>query len=753
MLFIIRLAYIFLKRSRFLTFSCIISIFFANFLCISMFQLSGNARENYENSILEQYGDYQIGLSSKDGKYFKSEDIEQLKKNKQIKRVTGGFYCELYDKEEIYALGVKDDDINRSRYKYSYPVSGNKVVINEYMAERYGVQEDDIFTVKGKIFQIGQVLKNDSFSDNMMCMMLLECNELHILVGDSKDSYNYALLQCKDEKISELSSWLKSLSDNYSVVVVKLEESVQKLIVIFQTMIKILSVIVIFISGLFIVSIFQEYLRKYRRDMAVMRTVGGKKNQISLIFASMSLILSVCGCLLGAVSAIVLDKFLLSALNQRMNFFEGEIVIQWYSLVCITAVVFCSFNIIVFLFFVMGQNILPIQIFMKTDSQLSGKRKRRLSWLRNVIGNQGYLAVKLMIPKLAQNIVIIMIIALITLFSYVGLSSMQLLQDNDTAYWEEVTHGADYLAEIEPEIEPLNLQEIIEYDRILNSSEEIQSYFLIGQFGEGEMESTGKIWSFYATDLDKYISINKEFYGNRVDNDSIKDYIVLSPKTMKYIGYEEGDQIIMRSPCLKEKKKYTVLESAKDFLFSEDVQNQVYIDISNIKEKVGAENLWEVSFYIWGDKEQVESNLEDLQRENEELKWFSYAEKKKLSAKISSQRLTMIKLVIMVLIYVAGIGWLNSARGVLLSRRNEFQILRLIGFKQNGIRKLAWIQVGIYMLCGIVFGILFGQVIVYGIWNQGLMNGELHFYWENVVGIVMFFSIISLFLHKSIKKL
>ena len=60
----VRISAAFLKRSRFLTISCILSIFFADFLCVSMFQLSANAKQKYEKGILEEYGDYQIGLST-----------------------------------------------------------------------------------------------------------------------------------------------------------------------------------------------------------------------------------------------------------------------------------------------------------------------------------------------------------------------------------------------------------------------------------------------------------------------------------------------------------------------------------------------------------------------------------------------------------------------------------------------------------------------------------------------------------------
>ena len=114
MRYIVRISAAFLKRSRFLTISCILSIFFADFLCVSMFQLSANAKRKYEEGILDEYGDYQIGLSTEDGRYFTSEEIKKIKELSQVTGHTDGFYRELEGDPDIYALGVKDDAINRS---------------------------------------------------------------------------------------------------------------------------------------------------------------------------------------------------------------------------------------------------------------------------------------------------------------------------------------------------------------------------------------------------------------------------------------------------------------------------------------------------------------------------------------------------------------------------------------------------------------------------------------------------------------
>lgn len=183
---IVKLAVTFLKRSRFLTITCILSIFFADFLCVSMFQLSANAKQKYEEGVLEEYGDFQIGVSTEDGSYFTSEEIKKIKALDQITGYTDGFYRELEEDQDIYALGVKDDAINRSRYKYSFPVKGSKVVINEYLARKYQVGQGDTFQIGKKTFEVGEILRNDSYTDQRRCMVIMERDALHKFLGDSK---------------------------------------------------------------------------------------------------------------------------------------------------------------------------------------------------------------------------------------------------------------------------------------------------------------------------------------------------------------------------------------------------------------------------------------------------------------------------------------------------------------------------------------------------------------------------------------
>ena len=100
--------------------------------------------------------------------------------------------------------------------------------------------------------------------------------------------------------------------ENDDNVYVENDEREERLLFIFQTLLRVLFVIVICISALLIVSVFKEYMRKYLHGMAIIRTIGGKNAQIVWIFAAMSFVVSLCGCMAGVLVSVLFNDFFLT---------------------------------------------------------------------------------------------------------------------------------------------------------------------------------------------------------------------------------------------------------------------------------------------------------------------------------------------------------------------------------------------------------------------------------------------------------
>ena len=172
----------------------------------------------------------------------------------------------------------------------------------------------------------------------------------------------------------------------------------------------------------------------------------------------------------------------------------------------------------------------------------------------------------------------------------------------------------------------------------------------------------------------------------------------------------------------------------------------------NIKKKAYCPS--EAYFYVNGYREETEKVFQKFETKEKEFHWLSMEEIIKEGKEISTQRLTMISVVLFILIVVAGIGWLNSAKGMLVARKEEYQILRMLGTTIKRVRKICWLQVWSYMFAGIIWGIIIGLLVVYFLWRSNInANVSISVYWENVVGITLYLFGLSLFLKPAITKL
>jgi len=751
---ICRIGMVFLKNSKMLTFSAFLSIFFACFLSISMFQLSTSAEEAFEQNVSKEKGDFDIQVSKEGGEAFTKEEVESLRKNKGVTKITKGYWT--VELKDTYIVGVVDDDINKSLYKYSEDLKGNCIVINAPLGRREKKQVGQILSIGGKDFQICQVLEDDPMAGNKMPMVIMELTQLHQLLGNKDtEQANYVLLQCEDDVRRDIIvERIQKYHERFQAYDSKMNDEFERLLTIVRSMLTTLFVIVVIVSGLFILSIFQEYMRKYRKDMAIIRTVGGKQWQVSAIFCFMSFVISILGCLAGAGTSALFSGILLNWFNERIQLFSGTVVIDWQVLWQMVLTVFIVLNGFVLVVFSFGQRVLPIQVFQETFTGLRRKKKgNRFLGLRKLFGTEGYLGIKLMSPKFWQNIMIIFIIALITALAYTGQASMKLLEANNTSYYYGLMQGKSAYGEINTE-SPMSLSCVKQLDKRFQSVTD--SHDII--FGEFTVDSNedGRIRRLMTTDLEELPEMISMEVWEKWGSVPKNKRILLEESTAKQKDCQLGDTITIDSDWLGGKKEFTLVGIlAEDTFYGLD--HSAILDWTNLyqikQQENGADGCW-VGFYLDGDDEKIKEKFFQLEQEYRDFQWYIYKDIMEQSEKISGQRMAMIEVVMFILLLVAGIGWLNSAKGMLVARKEEYRVLRMLGATVKRVRRISWIQVWSYMVSGIILGVILGIVVVYFLWRSNLnANVSISIYWENIIGIVIYLFILSLFLKPTIKKL
>ena len=752
MINIFRMGLTFLRKSKMLSFSAFLSIFLACFLGISMLQLAISAEIAYKNNILEEYGDFDIGITKNNNISFSESEIEQIENIQNVQKISCGYY--VADLDGIYTVGVKDDSINKSRYKYTCDIAANDIIINKYLAEKKGNNLGDIFIHGNREYIVKEVLEGDSFSKSKIELAIVDMTRLLESLGVEKNP-NYIMLKCQEKAdLDSITEQLVLISQgDFQVSCVSQNEDFKKMLQIFEGLLLVLFVIVVVICGMFILSIFQEFIRKYQCDMAIVRTIGGRYYQVNCIFMSMSVVLSFAGCVLGVMVCAVVDGYLLNKMNEILNLFDGDIVLEWESMLLMAGVIFVIYNVVSALFFVLKQRVLPLQVFQRNlDGLKRKKRANRFLFARKIFGTDGYLAIKFLMPKFWQNFTIVVIIGLITALSYTGHASIKLLNENSFQYYRNVLNGSEAGAEYYSTNE-LTVDEIRNMWRDIRETTEQCSYLMGGYYNSG-YSLHSDINTFYVTDL---VSFMEQFPGEQIKHYETvpkEQRVIMTRKTAHYSGYSLGDKIFLDSQWLGGKHEYTIVEIVD---WNHDVTEDAGIileqSVLSGKDK-NAYCPYEAYFYVKEYTEQTREVFEKYEVAKEGFKWLSMEEIMKEGNDVSNQRVTMISVILVVLIIIAGIGWLNSAKGMLLARENEYHVLRMLGTDIKSVRRISWIQVWSYMSAGIILGMAVGLVVVYFLWRSNVNpNVSISIYWENVFGIVVYMFMLSMGLRTTIKQL
>ncbi len=538
------------------------------------------------------------------------------------------------------------------------------------------------------------------------------------------------------------------------------DEREEKLLFIFQTLLRVLFVIVICISGLLIVSVFKEYLRKYLHDMAIIRTIGGKNRHIVWIFATMSFIVDFCGCIAGVLASVLFNDFLLNYLNDQIHMFSGSVVIDQRTLLIVTAIIFMFFNGSVILYFSIRQRVLPMQLLIRTSSGLRRNRNGKIFLcLRRFVGTENYLGMKLLLPKCGQNFLIIMIIMLITALSYIGQGTMQLLMDNQYYIWKDEMQDGNAHAEWQFDLWK---------DSILNRVDQIteqldqgslECQMLLGCFAQYSRQMDGdEISGFFVTDI---CSFMERFKGRRMEHWEdipVDQRLIMTEDTAEDTGYQLGDTITLDTDWLEGAKKFTVVEIVTlgqvQNAFMED---SVIIEKKNVSCMDVEAKEWvapsEAVFYMKGEEKELDPLLKRIEKENPGFTWEIYEQVVEESEMIQTQRVVMVKLILLFLMLVAGLGWVNSARGMLIARKQDYQVLRLLGSTEKQVQKVIWVQIIGYMLAGILSGLGIGSICVYLLCHSTIdENIMIPLYWQHIVWIALYLCALSLMLIPTVKK-
>lgn len=455
----------------------------------------------------------------------------------------------------------------------------------------------------------------------------------------------------------------------------------------------------------------------------------------------------------AAVSGITLNWF-----NKKVQMFEGDACLDWKMLFLITIAVFVLFNIIIYIVFSFSQNVLPVQVFEDASSVLKKDRKAyRFLMLRRLLGKEMYLGMKFMSSKYRQNFMMILIIALITALAYTGKASLKLLKANDDAYNYNLVQGKTAKAELYND-KPISVSYAKKvYRRFKPVSG--KGYMIYGSF---EMKSDDTydidLNNFKISDLEKPIQHLNVMVWKKYNTVPKEKRVVMNEKAAeKYVG-RLGGKIKLSSDLFGGKRDFVLVEIIKGKTSLNDEYN-IIVDWDNLSNEKALEKNPDSNYIgLWldGDKELIREKIQKMQTEisdEADFDWCIYDDMMEKSARMVAQWNTSLHVVLIMLLAVAGIGLINSANGMIMTRKKDYQILKMLGMSQKSIHKLCRFQVFSYMLSGVILGAIMGIIAVLAIWKNNVITGTpIGIEWQYLAGIAVYLSVLSLMLYPSIRK-
>ena len=163
-------------------------------------------------------------------------------------------------------------------------------------------------------------------------------------------------------------------------------------------------------------------------------------------------------------------------------------------------------------------------------------------------------------------------------------------------------------------------------------------------------------------------------------------------------------------------------------------------------------HIFSPSFFLQEYTENMDQTLHQLRMQYPTLSWQSYTQVKANSAKAIRERFIMIRVMILILLVLAGAGWLIAAKNMILDRKEEYLILRKIGMTERKVSGIIWRQILPFLFIGIVLGAFAGSLLITYLGYLNYKTWNYRFSLDSIWFIVGYMIIMGMMLIPVIRK-
>lgn len=792
----------FFQANKFLAISSIISITLAIFLIITMVVFSQNTKQSLANEMKQLFGDMDlsVGYNPEQNKQLRASFIEDVTRLEAVQQTSPVLISHLRLEELntiLYTLGVENDDLVKSRYHFSKDMGDTEIILNESLATALDLKVGDVIHIENAPFTVVETLNELGWSGITTDMMILPRSVVKTIIHEQQHKdYEalYVLIKAKNKaNIPLLANTIKEFDSELRIDITEENEYVVANLQSLNVFLIVLSMLILIVSSLFINSNMDAFVYKYRNQMAIMRSLGATREQLFKMIWYQCSLMNVSGGLLGFCLAIIGHRAIeswMSALfsidsnplpfnygsaivvtiitmaiiqlfmcipanrsskilpmkliaDNENNDFTHKRIGKGLGIVCLSISAFCiivgfiaKLNGSDAIFFLLASLLLIFGLFRLFPIYLSNILTIMTPIIRKLLGNLSFVAINNLIPQVKKNTTVILTISTMMIITVFGSSLFETIGKNEQDYLKiqyitdiVITSRTGFDSAFDRNMLAQSVTELTGIEEMSTLSSGIEEYFKIdGQFvpmnysliGMKEMEEQGIIKS--------QIDVNPS------------ESMIITQKMADRFQLSVGDRVELGKYSIEQQSRVSAGSSIVTAIYEKlpGSYYDVYFDWDN-NEMKQANNVFYRMYINSSDQANTLKQLEELQRMYPaQLQVSSYKQAVEKANEMLMQRWSIFIVVLVIILLSVMMGVCNTLIQNIHSKRKEFATLRILSVTERGIAYIIWIQVTLYILIGIIFGLVTGMLATYILSLVDLKGGvHIHFQYVGYVSLIM----------------
>lgn len=738
---------------------------------------------------------------------------------------------------DFYVVGVDNSEIVKSTYKFTQALQPFEIVLTERLAERWDVELHGKTSIpslpSSQPWVVKEIIPDRYGPDGPLPdYAIFHLKSFQENVG-SDVKVNLLLIDLV--KDHDKQKFLRFVKDNLDPIpdvdIVGNPEEGDKLnsfLVIGYA----LGIMVVFASGFMILSSFYITVQQRKKELALLRMIGGSPGQLKLMVCIEGLTIAIIGSFLGSLMGVLLTKITINWMARYLAIplFSVSISYEYVAVTAISIALFVFLTALIpaykaskvlpmeflnevfdanlrprktqkwiavgllmisllcagigrwgdqesslhVLFYVVGGLMISSSLYMLTPFWISPVLRILSPLLERIAGIESKIAVQNLIFQRAQSTLAVIIIGLsmtltipiVTIYTWIEDNMVQQIESN---YISDilVSSNKNMRSTVPLEIQE-DLQRIPGVKTAIAAS--VNQTLILDNY---DFSKSNQRWlnlksspsPLFKDEHNKPVlkrevanyklvhihSLVKELNLQLPQEIESNNAVMITAHYAEMLGVRKGDTLEFIIPQIKKdpiRMKVTIAAVLNQLYANED---SLLLDWNNpTLTGLDQPNVRSVMLYVEPtQKTLVDQHIKMLQMNKYgEINWSDRSTQLQEMSKQMSQRMLILGATFMLLLMMGLSGMANHLSAILLTKRREMSILRMISATHGQIRKIVIVQCGLFGIIGIVIGVITGWLIT--LYFSQIDNGHIYNAIREqlyiVICVVVFTFILSLLL-------